>query len=114
MFDLSGELQHHRNRRLASNPLKPEAKFGKLLAVLLCVVLAVFMTVEVAHSDPAGSADTSHCQLCASAHVAIDTQPTWMTAYVLRLIERISIGETSPGSSAVVVTAFIRPPPVSN
>jgi hypothetical protein len=43
----------------------------------------------------------------------VDTQPTWMTAYVLRLIERISIGEPAPGSSAVVVTAFIRPPPVS-
>jgi hypothetical protein len=92
----------------------PKSKFGRLLAVLLCAVLAVFMTVEVAHNDHAGPADNAHCQLCASAHVAIDTQPMWMTAYVLRLIERISIGEPDPGSSAVVVTAFIRPPPVSN
>lgn len=81
------------------------------------MVLAVFMTVEVAHNDPAnpgGSVDTSHCQLCAAAHIAVDTQPTWMTAYVLRLIERVSIGEPDPGSSAVVVTAFIRPPPFSS
>jgi hypothetical protein len=92
--------------------LTSKAKFGKLLAVLLCLVLAVFMTVEVAHNDPAGPADPSHCQLCATAHVAIDTQPTWMTAYVLQLIERISIGEPDPGSIAVVVTAFIRPPPI--
>jgi hypothetical protein len=35
-----------------------------------------------------------------------------MTAYVLQLIERISIGEPDPGSIAVVVTAFIRPPPI--
>jgi hypothetical protein len=93
--------------------LTSKAQFGKLLAVVLCVVLAVFMTVEVAHNDPAGPADSSHCQLCAAAHVAIDTQPAWMTAYVLRLIERISIGQPDPGSSPVVVTAFIRPPPIS-
>ncbi len=93
--------------------LTNKLQFGKLLAVLLCVVLAVFMTVEVTHSHPDTPVDASHCQLCASAHVAIDVQPTWMTAYVLRLIERVSSGEVSPGSVAVVVTAFIRPPPFS-
>jgi hypothetical protein len=96
--------------------LTSRAKFGKLLALVLCVVFAVFMTVEVAHTDaddPTGAADSTHCQLCATAHVAVDTQPTWLTAYVMQLIERISIGEPDPGSSAVVVTAFIRPPPFS-
>jgi len=78
---------------------------------MLCVVLAVFMTVEVSHSHPADPQGAAHCQWCASAHVATDTQPAWMTAYVLRLIERVSIGEPDPGSSPVIVTAFIRPPP---
>ncbi len=104
-------------KRRASEVILPaltnKIQFGKLLAVLLCVVLAVFMTVEVAHSHPDTPVDASHCQLCASAHVAVDTQPAWMTAYVLRLIERVSIGEACPGSLAVVVTAFIRPPPFS-
>ncbi len=54
----------------------------------------------------------AHCQLCATAHTAVASQPAWLTGFVLHLIGQISIGEPSPGSRVVVVTAFIRPPPV--
>jgi hypothetical protein len=85
--------------------------FVALLCVVLAVVLAAFMTVEIAHNHPAGDASSNHCQFCASAHVAIDAQPSWLTGYVLRLVGVVSAGEPSPGSCPVVVTAFIRPPP---
>ncbi len=90
------------------------AKFARVLVTLLCVLLAVFMTVEIAHHHPAGVPDgaPTQCQFCATAHVAIASQPSWLTSYVLHLIGIVSIGETSRGSRTVVQTAFIRPPPV--
>ena len=91
--------------------LSQKAKFGKLLVIVVCLALAMFMTAEAAHSHAAGPADSAHCQLCASAHVAVDTQPAWLTSYVLRLIDLVPVAEASPGSSPVVVTAYIRPPP---
>jgi hypothetical protein len=74
------------------------------------------MTVEAAHSHPAGIAGTTpiHCQFCATAHVAIASQPSWLTGYVLRLIGTVVIGEPSVGTRPVVFTAFIRPPPAES
>ncbi len=85
-------------------------KFGKLLVLVVCLALTIFMTVEIAHAHNAG-ADSSHCQLCASAHIAIDTQPAWLTVYVLRLIEVVPVADASPRAGPVILTAYIRPPP---
>jgi hypothetical protein len=88
-------------------------KFGKVVAVILVFILAFFMTVQVAHSHPAGSdiGATTHCQFCLTAHIAMASQPAWLTGYVLHLIGNVSIGEPSRGSRVVVFTSFIRPPP---
>jgi hypothetical protein len=93
--------------------MRRPGKFGKVVALILGLFLAFFMTVEVAHSHLPDSdiATTSHCQLCLTAHVAIASQPAWLTGYVLHLIGNVSIGEPSRGSQVVVFTAFIRPPP---
>jgi hypothetical protein len=93
--------------------LRHNAKFARLVVALLSVVLAVFMTVEVSHCHPASNPCSTHCQLCSSAHIAVDAQPSWLTGYVLQRLGVVSAGEPSPGSCAVTVTAFIRPPPVS-
>ena len=88
-------------------------QFGKVLIVLLGALLAVFMTFEVAHSHPAGDVTASaHCQVCATAHAAVASQPAWLTSFVLHIIGKVVLGEPSRGSRAVVHTAFIRPPPV--
>ncbi len=96
--------------------MKPETQVGKLLLLalcaLLCVTLAAFMTVEVSHAH-SGPVDAAHCQLCSSAHVVVDVQPAWLTAYVLRLIEVVPVTAVSPAANPVFVTAFIRPPPFS-
>ena len=91
-------------------------KFARVLVTLLCVFLVFFMTAEVAHSHPGGALDNApvHCQFCATAHVAVASQPSWLTGYVLHLIGEVTIGETSRGSRAVVQTVFIRPPPVDS
>ncbi|MCU1312974.1 MAG: hypothetical protein JWM54_731 [Acidobacteriaceae bacterium] len=90
------------------------AKFARVLVTLLCVFLVFFMTAELAHSHAGSLLDNApvHCQFCATAHVALATQPSWLTSYVLHLIGEVTIGETSRGSRAVVQTVFIRPPPV--
>jgi hypothetical protein len=91
-------------------------KFARVLVTLLCVFLVFFMTAELAHSHPGGLLDNApvHCEFCATAHVAITSQPSWLTGYVLHLIGEVRLGETSRGSQAVVRTAFIRPPPVDS
>lgn len=91
------------------------AKFARMLVTLLCVFLVFFMTAELAHSH-GSSLDNApvHCQLCATAHIAVVSQPSWLTGYVLHLIGEVTIGETSRGSQTVLQTAFIRPPPVDS
>jgi hypothetical protein len=84
---------------------------GKVLVAILCVLLAVFMTVEISHSHGTNM-DPMQCQFCATAHVALASQPSWLSSYVLHLIRIVAIGEPSLGSQPVVSTAFIRPPPV--
>lgn len=92
--------------------MKSKSKLAGILVGLLCLVLAVFMTAEVAHSH-ADVAAAAHCQLCSTAHLAIDVEPSWLTPAILLLLGIVSLGEPSPGSRAVLVTAFIRPPPAS-
>lgn len=90
------------------------AKFARVLVTLLCVFLACLMTAEVAHTHPNGAPDAIHCQFCATAHVAVNSPPSWLTGYVLRLIGAVTIGEPSRGSRIVVRTALIRPPPAAD
>ena len=87
------------------------SKFVRVMVTVLCVFLALFMTAEVAHVHADGTPDAIHCQFCSTAHVAVTSQPSWLTGYVLHLIGIVSIGEPSPGSRVVIRTAFIRPPP---
>jgi hypothetical protein len=89
---------------------------GRVLISLLGLLLAVFMTFEVAHGHTGTGANapdaSTHCQLCMTAHTAVSIQPAWLTEFVLQLIGQVSIGETSCGSRVVAFTAYIRPPPV--
>ncbi len=92
--------------------MRAAPKIGKVIAGILCLILAVFMTAEVAHGH-ANATDASHCQLCASAHLATDVHPVWLAPVTAVLLGLIYLGEPSPGARAVLVTAFIRPPPAS-
>jgi hypothetical protein len=91
--------------------LNQKIKFGELMVLLVCLALAIFMTVEVAHFHDSGI-DSAHCQLCASAHIAVDSQPAWLTSHVLRLIELVPTQDVSPRAGPVILTAYSRPPPV--
>jgi hypothetical protein len=91
----------------------PKGRFGKVFACVFCLILTVFMTVQVAHVHADAAMDSSHCQICSAAHIAVDAKPAWLTPFVLELIRMVSLGEPATGSRAVLVTAFIRPPPAS-
>ncbi len=91
--------------------MKPTSKFVRVAITCLCLFLAFFMTAEAAHIHPDAAPDAIHCPFCATAHVAVSTQPSWLTGYVLHLIGAVIQGEPSRGSRIVVRTAFIRPPP---
>lgn len=91
--------------------MKPVPRYWKALACLLSVVLACFMTVEAAHGHPANDPAGQHCQICAMAHMAVASQPTIFVPRVEHVVARVILAESRPGSRAVVVTRFIRPPP---
>ena len=92
--------------------MRQRIQLARLLIGLLALMLAVFMTVEVAHNHPAGDGSAAtHCQICATAHVTAASQPAWLTGFVLHIIGSVSTGEPTRGSRIVVRTAFIRPPP---
>ena len=94
--------------------MRQPTQFGKALIALLVGMLAVFMTVEVAHSHSLGTGvpnGATHCQLCSVAHIATVSQPALLTEYVLHLIGFISIGEPRPASRSFVPVSSIRPPP---
>ena len=93
--------------------MAPKGRFGKVLACVFCLILTVFMTVQVAHVHADPAMDSSHCQICSAAHIAVDVKPAWLTPFVLELIRIVSLGEPATGSRAVLVTAFIRPPPAT-
>lgn len=92
--------------------MKPTTLLGKSILGMLCIILTIFMTVEVAHSH-ADLVGGSHCQLCASSHLAVDVAPAWLTPLVLFLLGTVSFGAPSKGSRAVTLTTLIRPPPFS-
>ncbi len=93
--------------------MKLKCKLVGILAGLMCLVLAVFMVAEVSHSH-ADVAAAGHCQLCTVAHVATNVKPACLTPFLLLLFGTVLIGSPSQGSRAVLVTAFIRPPPASH
>ena len=94
--------------------MRQPTQYGKVLIGLLSLLLAVFMTVEAAHTHSTITGDgtsSAQCQICATAHVAVAGQPAWLTGYVLHLIGTVTLGEPTRGSRIVVRTSFIRPPP---
>ncbi len=90
--------------------MKPRSRVVGIVVGLLCLILMVFMTAEITHSH-AGIAGDGHCQFCTLAHVAIEAEPDGLTPLALLVLGLIGIGEPQAGSRAVLVTAFIRPPP---
>ena len=90
--------------------IKSSTTFRSIIAALLCVMVAIFVSVGMAHVH-ADVATASHCQICALAHVTEAAPLIWLTPLVLLLLGAVVLGDPSPGSRDVVVTAFIRPPP---
>lgn len=83
----------------------------RVLALALCCVLLLFMTVEVAHTHDGAATDGTHCQLCLAAHHVVGGTVQVFAPAVLQSFGGVTFGEPRPGARAVLVTAFIRPPP---
>jgi len=93
--------------------MQPFSKVAKLLTIAFCCVLLLFMTVEIAHGHADGVPDAAHCPLCGIAHMTVSVAPAWLITAIFLLLGILCMGDSSPGSRAVLVTAFIRPPPTS-
>ena len=94
---------------------RSSSQFGKAIAIMLCVLLMVFMTVEVAHRHtPSGKLQHDTCHWCATSHLA--------TILVLTLTpgpsevagETIALLECNGESLLMVPPQLIRPPPFTS
>ncbi len=90
--------------------MRNSSKFVRILALILCCVLLVFLTVEAAHMHAPGT-DAAHCPLCIAAHVALGGEATTIAALILATIAALAERETAAGFWVSRATHRIRPPP---
>jgi hypothetical protein len=87
---------------------------GKALAMLLCVLLAVFMTAEAAHHHaPPGVLQHASCSWCSSAHSAtilIFVLPSGPSG---NAGEAVALLDHAEKPLLLIPLQLIRPPPIS-
>jgi hypothetical protein len=88
---------------LASKP-----DFRKKVAVILCLLLAFFMTAEAGHKHP--TVQTS-CAWCSSAHVPAVPGPVTPFAFLHNTGEAVAVMVRTEKSLLVIPFQLIRPPP---
>ena len=96
--------------------MKHRTQLGRLLALCLSVVLAVFLTVQVAHSHDLDSAgeNPGHCPICQLAHVSTGAQAVVTIAAPMQFQPHLILSEPSPGSPVIAFNHVSRPPPASS
>jgi hypothetical protein len=90
--------------------MRNSSKFVRVLALVLCCVLLVFLTVEAAHMHAPGT-DAAHCRLCMAAHLGLGSVVVTWAALVLAAIAAMAERETAAGFWVSRSTHRIRPPP---
>ena len=87
--------------------------FGRAIAIILCVLLMVFMTVEVAHRHtPSGKLQHDTCHWCATSHLATILVLTLPPGPSEIAGETIALLECNGESLLLVPPQLIRPPPI--
>ena len=91
------------------------AQLGRILALLLCVAIAVFFTAVLVHSHGvATSGDhAAHCQVCALGHTTASIATVITLTIALQMLMLMRAGAPTRGSPRFVVVHTTRPPPAS-
>jgi hypothetical protein len=87
--------------------LKPD--FRKKTAVLLCLLLALFMTAEAGHMHQTAQ---NSCAWCSTAHVPAVAGPVTPFAVLHNTGETIASLVRTEKSLRLIPFALIRPPPI--
>jgi hypothetical protein len=90
--------------------MRHSSKFVRILALILCCVLLVFLTVEAAHMHAPGT-DAAHCRLCIAAHVGLSTEIVAAAALILAAVAMLIERRAAAGFWVSRSTHRIRPPP---
>jgi hypothetical protein len=90
--------------------MRNPSKFVRILALILCCVLLVFLSVEAVHMHAPGT-DAAHCQLCTAAHIAVGTAMIAVAALILAAIAAMVEREAAAGFWVSLSENRIRPPP---
>jgi hypothetical protein len=96
-------------------PVKRQTQLGRFLVAGLCLLVAIFMCIQVAHGHQPGADgdNASHCQICLLTHAL--AMPVVVAALFVAqgMLALFLCGVPQRGSPAVAHVYFIRPPPVS-
>ncbi len=96
--------------------LDRNAPASRILALLLCVSVAIFFSALLVHSHGVSAMGdhTEHCQVCALGHMtaSVATAITTLTLSLLMLM-LLRVGAPNRGSPRFVVVHTTRPPPAS-
>jgi len=86
----------------------------RILAVLLCVAVAVFFSALLNHYHELGAdADhAAHCQVCTLAHTAPHVAAAIDLIVLMQMLLLMRFAAPSRGSPSVAALPTTRPPPV--
>jgi hypothetical protein len=94
---------------------RSSSQFGKAIAIMLCVLLMVFMTVEVVHRHtPSGKLQHDTCHWCATSHLATILVLTLSPGPSEVAGETIALLECNGESLLTIPPQRIRPPPFTS
>ena len=90
-------------------------QLGRILALVLCVAVAVFFSVLLVHSHRASATSdhAGHCQVCALGHTAASTTTVVSLAIALQMLMLLQVGVPRRGSPRFADVPTTRPPPIS-
>lgn len=96
--------------------MKQRTQLGRLLALCLSLLVAAFLTVQVAHSHDldSGGENSGHCPICLLAHVSTGAQAVVSIAAPMPFQSCPVVSEPCTGSPVIAFNHVSRPPPVSS
>jgi hypothetical protein len=86
----------------------------RILAVALCVSVAVFLSALLVHHHGLGDmSDHAHCQVCALGHITPSTAAVVSLVVTMQMLMLLRVCAPSRGSPSFVALPTTRPPPAS-
>lgn len=95
--------------------IERRAQFGRIVAMVLCVSVVLFLSALLLHSHATGATAShdAHCQVCAVGHTAASPATVISLSMALQVLMLMLVGTPRRGSPCFIALPTTRPPPRS-